>query len=108
MAFEKSQRETIWRNYFGSAYSANDCFGRYMTIDNFEADHIWPESIGGRNHNSNGQPLSAQSNQEKADNTTGTINGNRFEVRKSGFNGIGVMYVNGNRVSKPIVDVTGL
>lgn len=107
MAFEKSQRETIWRNYFGSAYSATDCFGRYMTFNDFEADHIWPESKGGKNTISNGQPLSSQSNQEKADNYEGIINGRRFEVKYS-VQGVGIMYVNGIRVSKPIVDVTGL
>lgn len=101
MAFDKNQRERIWVRYNGSSYSATDVFGRSMNFDNFEADHIWPESHGGSSTVENGIPLASLSNQEKADDTEGYVNGRSFRVTAKKRNpNVGNLYVNGRLVSK--------
>ncbi len=101
MNFDASQKKTIWNKYFPNATGGYDVFGRYMTEDNFEADHIWPQSRGGKTVIENGIPLAEKSNQEKSDDYSGTVNDKSFEIRRREAQpGIGILYVNGNKVSK--------
>ncbi|TCG12111.1 HNH endonuclease domain-containing protein [Mycoplasma todarodis] len=101
MSFNREQRIKIWKRYFPYSNSAVDVFGRNMNINNFQADHIWPEAEGGRNVIENGIPLSALSNQEKNDEVKGIVNGKSFSVRWDKVNkGIGMLYIGENKVSK--------
>ena len=102
MNFTNEQRERIWRRYFGTSYSVIDAFGRQMSFDNFQADHIWPQSKGGSSVVENGIPLSALSNEEKSDGIKGVINGKSFQVFNAGVSerNVGTLKVNGYTVSK--------
>lgn len=93
--FSPSQRNTIWEKYMGNKTSGFDSFGRNMSINNFECDHIWPKSRGGATNVKNGQPLASLSNEEKSDNISGYVNGKIFEVTRDS-----IMYVNGKIVTK--------
>ena len=100
--FDSNQRTKIWTKYYGTRYAVNDVFGKPMNRDNFEADHIYPQSKGGRTMVENGIPLSSFSNSKKADDFRGNVNGNTFEVKhyadRPKF--VGSLYVNGIKVSK--------
>ncbi len=98
--FDTSQKNTIWNNYFGSSNNATDVFGRNMSRNNFDADHIFPSSKGGSTKVSNGIPLAALSNQEKSDDLSGRVNGISFKVEGPLTGAIGKLYVNGRLVSK--------
>ena len=99
--FSDSQKSTIWGNYFGASTSATDAFGKQMTKSNFEADHIFPFAKGGKTIVENGMPLAKESNDIKSDNIEGIINGKAWEVKVlKSDNKIGVLYVNGQRISK--------
>lgn len=90
--FSQSQRNTIWNNQFGNANSGYDVFGRLVTRNDYEVDHIFPKSLGGKTIVDNGQVLHPLSNQEKSDNLSGYINGRQFRI--SYYNGIGQITVN--------------
>ena len=87
--FSDSQRNTIWRNFFGVATSGTDAFGRTVYFSNFQADHIWPYSNGGKTVVENGMPLSPLSNDEKSDDMSGFVNNVRFHVQ--GINSRGII-----------------
>ena len=98
--FDASQRKTIWNKYHGTNGSAIDAFGRNMTVGNFEADHIWPSSEGGKTVIENGIPLASLSNEEKSDNFSGIVNGKSFEIKtRQQASKIGILYVNGIKKS---------
>ncbi len=73
-----------------------------MTFDNFECDHIYPKSLGGKTNIDNGMPLSKKSNEEKSDDKKGKINEKKFEVKEKSPKGskIGKLYVDGKIKSK--------
>ncbi|BDV03775.1 MAG: hypothetical protein HPPSJP_4960 [Candidatus Hepatoplasma scabrum] len=79
--FKKSQRNTIWKENYGNSNSGIDLFGRNITEDNFEVDHIFPKSKGGKTIIKNAQPLHPLSNWEKADNLSGYVNGKKFKIK---------------------------
>ncbi len=97
--FNPSQRNTIWEKYYKKRYAAIDIFGRPMTKDNFEVDHILPAAKEGKTIVENGIPLTALSNEEKSDKCSGIINGHSFEVKENS-SGIGQLIVDGNIISK--------
>lgn len=90
--FTESQRNTIWSKQFGNSYSGYDIFGRYVTKDNFEADHILPKAHGGRTIVNNAQVLHPMSNQEKSDELSGYVNGKWFQI-KNNYDGTGDILV---------------
>ena len=98
--FQKSQKKTIWRKYFGNEENGIDAFGREVNKSTFVCDHIFPKSLEGKTNNCNGMPLSSESNIEKSDKLSGTINGKEFEVK--GSKHCGQLYVNGVLKSKKI------
>ncbi len=96
--FSESQRNTIWRKYFGGTSSGTDVFGRLVSKGNFECDHVYPKSKGGKTTVENGMPLAPKSNEQKSDDLRGVVNGKSFRVE----GGItkGILYVNGIKKSK--------
>ena len=96
--FSDSQRETIWKKYFGYSDSGIDAFGRNVRKSDFECDHVYPKSRGGKTVIENGMPLNPTSNEEKSDNLSGNINGKSFNVK--GNVNHGILYVEGIQKSK--------
>lgn len=86
--FSSSQRNIIWVKYFGQVSSTVDVFGRTVVRGEFECDHVYPKSLGGKTVIENGMPLAPLSNAEKADNLHGVINGKEFWVKGSPSRGI--------------------
>lgn len=89
--FSKSQRDTIWKKYFGNSDLGVDAFERKVYKDNFECDHVYPKSRGGKTTIENGIPLNPESNKEKVDNLSGKVNGKKFRIEEN--NGNGILYV---------------
>jgi len=96
--FSEKQKERIWNKYFTSRTNQTDVFGRRVSFNTAEFDHILPFDKGGKTVIQNGIPLAPKSNEEKSDKTSGTVNGKYFNVYYS--NGIWVLYVNNRKVSK--------
>ncbi len=96
--FSDSQREEIWRKYFGESLTGIDAFGRLVSKENFECDHIFPRAKGGKTIIENGIPLAPISNEQKANNLSGFINGKSFKVE--GGTSDAVLYVNTIKKSK--------
>ena len=86
--FSGSQRNTIWERYFGDSSSGIDAFGRRVWRNNFECDHVFPYSEGGKTVVNNGIPLHPDSNDEKSDNMSGYVNGLWFEIEGNPYRGI--------------------
>lgn len=59
-----------------------DIFGNIC--EQYEKDHIWPKSQGGSNNKENLMYVCQESNREKADKLSGTINGIYFFVEEKG------------------------
>ena len=100
MKFHFRQKRHIWNRYFPEQNFANDVFGGVVSLEDFVADHILPESKGGRSIIPNGIPLNQQYKNEKGDNLSGTINGKKFKIEKGTRRGVGILYVDGKQVSK--------
>ena len=96
--FSENQKERIWNKYFTSRTNQTDVFGRSVSFNTAEFDHILPFDKDGKTEIENGIPLASESNQEKSNDISGIVNDNNFEV--TSFNGIGVLYVNNRKVSK--------
>ncbi len=80
--FNNLQKIEIWKRYFGENNEGEDAFGRLININNFECDHIYPQSKGGETTIENVMPLSVESNREKGEKLNGTINGKNFKIKK--------------------------
>ena len=93
MAFEVSQKEMIWRNYFGQEEKGVDIFNMEVTKDDFVAAHILPPTQTGGDMADNAIPLSPQSSSEKGENLEGTINEINFKIEKFVY-GIGKISIN--------------
>ncbi len=96
--FSNDQKIKIWKKYFSSSTNQTDVFGRSVSFRTAEFDHILPFDKGGKTKVENGIPLAPKSNEEKSDKTSGIVNRKNFKVRN--YNGIGVLTVNGKKVSK--------
>ncbi len=100
--FNDVQRIEIWKRYFGEDNEGKDVFGRPVNINNFECDHIYPQSKGGETTIENGMPLSSESNSEKAEKLSGRVNGKIFKIKKEkGLVGKkGILFIDGKVQNK--------
>ncbi|NQX83348.1 MAG: HNH endonuclease [Mycoplasmataceae bacterium] len=96
--FNDSQRETIWKKYFENHTNGFDVFGRSISKNDFECDHVYPKAKKGPTTIENGIPLSPKSNAEKSDDLQGIINNKKFEVKWN--NNKGILLINDKIVTK--------
>ena len=97
-SFNLSQKQIIWNKYFGRAKAALDIFGRPMTKDEFQLDHIYPKSMGGFTITENAIPLHEDSIKEKSSDLSGEVNGMKFVIKGNKMKG--VIIVDGEKRSK--------
>ena len=69
--FTKEQRNKLEKRTFGNKKSITDPAGRKTTRDNYEIDHIYPASKGGKTTLQNAQIVHKKTNREKSNDLSG-------------------------------------